>query len=148
MKKALFQMVLILLSLQSPAFSAKDVRIKDVAAVSGLEDIQIFGYGLVVGLAGTGDRSSTVFTMHTMRNMLKNMGIELPEQQMSLRNVAAVMVTGTLTPFKKQGSRMDVVVSSIGDAQSLSGGTLILTPLQGPDGVAYGSAQGPLSTGG
>jgi len=146
--KQILTVILALTLLAAPALSAQNVRVKDVAAVSGLEDVQIFGYGLVVGLAGTGDRNTTVFTTHTMRNMLKNMGIELPEKQMMLRNVAAVMVTGTLNPFKKQGSRLDVVVSSIGDARSLEGGTLILTPLQGPDGVSYASAQGPIATGG
>ncbi len=134
--------------LSTPVKAAQSVRVKDVTTINGLEDIQIFGYGLVVGLAGTGDRNNTIFTTHTIRNMLKNMGIELPDKQMTLRNVAAVMVTGTLNPFKKNGTRMDVVASSIGDARSLEGGTLILTPLQGPDGKIYASAQGPLATGG
>lgn len=148
MKQYCMALFLALTLLAAPALSAQNVRVKDVASVSGLEDIQVFGYGLVVGLAGSGDRNNTVFTTITIRNMLKNMGIELPEKQMSLRNVAAVMVTGTLTPFKKNGTRMDVVVSSIGDARSIQGGTLILTPLQGPDGKNYASAQGPVSTGG
>jgi flagellar P-ring protein precursor FlgI len=130
------------------SWAQSDVRIKDVAALAGLEDVQLFGYGLVVGLAGTGDRTQTVFTAQTVANMLKNMGIEMPEQQMRVANVAAVMVTGHLTPYKRRGTRFDVTVSSIGDARSLEGGTLILTPLQGPDGKRYGSAQGPLATGG
>lgn len=123
-------------------------RVKDVASVTGLHEVQMFGYGLVVGLAGTGDRNQTVFTTQTISNMLKNMGIELPERYMRIRNVAAVIVTGTLTPFKKVGTRLDVTVSSLGDARSLEGGTLILTPLQGPDGQVYASAQGPIATGG
>lgn len=126
----------------------QNVRIKDVATVSGLEDVQLFGYGLVVGLDGTGDRTQTVFTEQTVANMLKNMGIELPQKNMHVRNVAAVMVTGTLTPFKRKGTRFDVTVSSMGDATSLESGTLILTPLQAPDGSIYASAQGPLATGG
>jgi flagellar P-ring protein precursor FlgI len=126
----------------------QNVRIKDVASVTGLEDIQVFGYGLVVGLARTGDRSQTVFTTQTIRNMLKNMGIEIPDQYIRIRNVAAVMVTGTISPFKRKGTRFDVIVSSIGDASSLEGGTLILTPIQGPDGKIYASAQGPIATGG
>lgn len=131
------------------AVSAQDgIRIKDVAAISGLEDLQIFGYGLVVGLDGTGDRYQTLFTNQTIRNMLKNLGIELPNQQMWVRNVAAVMVTGTLKPFKRKGTRFDVTVSSIGDATSLEGGTLLLTPLQGTDGHEFASAQGSLATGG
>ena len=128
--------------------SAQDVRIKDVTTISGVEDLQLFGYGLVVGLAQTGDRQNTVFTNQTVKNMLKNMGVELPEKQMILRNVAAVMVTATLNPFKKKGTHFDVSVSSIGDARSLEGGTLIMTPLKGPDGKMYATAQGALATGG
>jgi len=127
---------------------AQGIRIKDVASVSGLEDVQLFGYGLVVGLAGTGDRNQTVFTEQTIVNMLKNMGVELPERHIRVRNVAAVMVTGQLAPFKRKGTKFDVTVSSMGDATSLEGGTLILTPIQGPDGQVYASAQGPLATGG
>ena len=125
-----------------------DVRIKDVASISGLEDVQVFGYGLVMGLAGTGDRFQTVFTTHTIKNMLKNMGIELPDKYIRVRNVASVIVTGTLPPFKRKGTRFDVIVSSLGDARSLEGGTLLMTPIQGPDGEIYASAQGPLATGG
>jgi len=128
--------------------SAQGIRIKDVASVSGLEDVQLFGYGLVVGLAGTGDRNQTVFTEQTIVNMLKNMGVELPERHIRVRNVAAVMVTGQLAPFKRKGTKFDITVSSMGDATSLEGGTLILTPIQGPDGQVYASAQGPLATGG
>ncbi|GBU21818.1 flagellar P-ring protein FlgI [Fibrobacteres bacterium R8-0-B4] len=127
---------------------AQGIRIKDVASVSGLEDVQLFGYGLVVGLAGTGDRNQTVFTEQTIVNMLKNMGVELPERHIRVRNVAAVMVTGQLAPFKRKGTKFDITVSSMGDATSLEGGTLILTPIQGPDGQVYASAQGPLATGG
>jgi flagellar P-ring protein precursor FlgI len=130
------------------AIAQQGVRIKDVANISGLEDIQLLGYGLVVGLDGTGDKSQTVFTTQTVINMLKNMGISLPEQHLRLRNVAAVMATSTLAPFKRKGTKFDITVSSLGDATSLEGGTLILTPLQGPDGNVYASAQGPLATGG
>ncbi|MDG5815406.1 flagellar basal body P-ring protein FlgI [Chitinispirillales bacterium ANBcel5] len=130
------------------SYAQQEVRIKDVASVTGLQDVQLFGYGLVVGLGGTGDRNQTVFTEQTITNMLKNMGIELPERHIRVRNVAAVMVTGHLTPFRRQGTRIDVTVSSIGDASSLEGGTLIMTPLQGPDGQIYASAQGALATGG
>jgi flagellar P-ring protein FlgI len=129
-------------------FADPGVRIKDVAGINGLEDIQLYGYGLVVGLDGSGDRSETVFTTQTIFNMLKNMGIELPEKQIRVRNVAAVMVTGNLKPFKRKGTRLDVTVSSMGDATSLEGGTLLLTSLQGADGISYSSAQGPLATGG
>ncbi len=136
----------ILLSAEGKA--QNDVRIKDVASITGLEDVQVFGYGLVVGLAGTGDRFQTVFTTHTIKNMLKNMGIELPDKYIRVRNVASVIVTGTLRPFKRKGTRFDIIVSSLGDARSLEGGTLLMTPVQGPDGEVYASAQGPLATGG
>ena len=144
--KCIAAAVCLIVALQ--AVGQDEVRVKDVATIAGLEDVQLFGYGLVVGLAGTGDRSQTIFTNQTVTNMLKNMGIELPERQMRLRNVAAVIATGKLAPFKRMGTRFDVTVSSLGDAKSLEGGTLILTPLQGPDGTIYASAQGPLATGG
>jgi flagellar P-ring protein precursor FlgI len=141
-------MLLFIASIGYNCFANTGVRIKDVACISGLEDLQIYGYGLVVGLDGTGDRSQTIFTAQTVVNMLKNMGIELPDRQVRVQNVAAVMVTGTLKPFKRKGTRFDIVVSSMGDATSLEGGTLLLTSLQGSDGGLYASAQGPLSTGG
>ncbi|MCL2689397.1 MAG: flagellar basal body P-ring protein FlgI, partial [Chitinispirillia bacterium] len=147
MKKSV-KMITAALLMMAAAISAQQIRVKDVASVSGLEDVQLLGYGLVVGLAGTGDRNQTIFTEQTIVNMLKNMGIELPERHIRVRNVAAVMVTGNLTPFRRKGTRMDVTVSSMGDATSLEGGTLILTPIQGPDGKIYASAQGPLATGG
>ena len=139
-------MIIVIYCVQNYADSG--VRIKDVANISGLEDVQIYGYGLVVGLDGTGDRSQTIFTTQTVINMLKNMGIELPEKQLRVQNVAAVMVTGILKPFKRRGTRFDVVVSSMGDATSLEGGTLLLASLQGADGTIYASSQGPLATGG
>ena len=143
-----FVLVLIVCALSADVTAQQTVRIKDVASVTGLEDVQLFGYGLVVGLSNTGDRSQTIFTEQTVTNMLKNMGIELPEKRIRLRNVAAVMVTGILKPFKRKGTRFDITVSSMGDATSLEGGTLILTPMQGPDGSVYASAQGALATGG
>ncbi len=124
------------------------VRVKDVAKIQGLHDTQLIGYGLVVGLDGTGDGSRTMFTVQSVLNMLKNLGIEIPNQRIRVKNVAAVMVTSTLKPFVKQGSMVDVVVSSLGDAKSLEGGTLLLSPLQNPDGEIMALAQGPVSTGG
>jgi flagellar P-ring protein FlgI len=126
----------------------QNVRVKDVATITGLEEIQLFGYGLVVGLDGSGDKTPTVFTAQTIVNMLKNLGIELPEREIRTQNVAAVMATGTLKPFKRRGTLVDISVSSLGDATSLEGGTLIMTPLQGPDATVYASAQGAVSTGG
>lgn len=146
--KVLAATACLLLTLTMAACGQQNVRIKDVATISGLEDVQLFGYGLVVGLANTGDRYQTIFTEQTIHNMLKNMGIELPDRTMRVRNVAAVMVTGNLKPFKRKGTRLDVTVSSLGDATSLEGGTLILTPLQGSNGIVYSSAQGPIATGG
>ncbi len=146
-KRAVFGLLLVSI-LASLGWAQQRVRIKDVASISGVEELQLFGYGLVVGLAGTGDKTQSVFTQQTVANMLKNMGIEMPDQHIRVRNVASVMVTGTLQPYKKKGTRFDVSVSSMGDATSLEGGTLILTTIQGPDGQIYGSAQGPLSTGG
>ena len=149
MKNIIIIAVLAVLAIHiTSSFAASNVRIKDVAKINGVQELQVFGYGLVVGLAGTGDRTNTVFTTQTMRNMLRNMGIELPDRQITMRNVAAVMVTGTIDPFKKPGTRIDITVSSIGDARSLEGGTLIMTPLQGPDGEMYATAQGAISTGG
>jgi flagellar P-ring protein precursor FlgI len=139
---------LIVIAAAMTLFAQQNVRIKDVAHVSGVEDLQVYGYGLVVGLDQSGDRYQTIFTEQSVLNMLRNMGISLPEKHLRLRNVAAVMVTGILAPFKRKGTKLDITVSSMGDATSLEGGTLILTALQGPDGATYASAQGPLATGG
>ena len=148
MKREIMTGLLLAALASTAAVGQQGVRIKDVAHISGLEDVQLYGYGLVVGLDGTGDRYQTIFTEQTVTNMLRNIGISLPEKHLRLRNVAAVMVTGTLAPFKRKGTKFDITVSSIGDATSLEGGTLILTALQGPDGTAYASGQGPLATGG
>jgi len=148
MKKIIAALCVSVMLTSLGAQAQQGVRIKDVANVSGLEDIQLLGYGLVVGLDGTGDRYQTVFTEKTVINMLKNIGISIPEQHLRLRNVASVMVTGTLAPFKQKGTKFDATVSSMGDATSLEGGMLILTALKGPDGIVYSSVQGPLATGG
>ncbi|SMC19385.1 flagellar P-ring protein precursor FlgI [Desulfacinum hydrothermale DSM 13146] len=128
--------------------SAGAVRIKDIARFMGVRTNPLFGYGLVVGLNGTGDNSKTQFTTNTLANMLDHMGIHVDPDALKVKNVAAVMVTAQLPPFARIGNRIDVQVSSIGDAKSLEGGTLLMTPLQGPDGQIYAVAQGPLSTGG
>ena len=128
--------------------TAQAVRIKDLATLQGVRNNQLVGYGLVVGLNGTGDSSSTDFTVQTLVNMMKNMGITVDPSKVKVNNVAAVMVTTELPPFAKTGSAIDVLVSSIGDAKSLVGGTLLMTPLHGPDGKIYAVAQGPLVIGG
>jgi flagellar P-ring protein precursor FlgI len=124
------------------------VRIKDIAAVEGVRENALIGYGLVIGLNGTGDKTGTTFTVQTLSSMLKKMGIAVEPSAVKVKNVAAVMVTAKLPPFTKTGSRIDVVVSSLGDATSLQGGTLLLTPLKGADQQVYAVAQGPISIGG
>ncbi len=123
-------------------------RIKDIAYLSGSEVEQILGYGLVVGLAGTGDSHRSAFTVQSVTSMLKRFGITVPQTKLKTKNVAAVMVTATLNSFLKSASKFDVNVSSLGDSKSLAGGTLLMTPLSGMNGEVYGFAQGPMSVGG
>jgi len=127
-------------------------RIKDLASIEGVRENQLMGYGLVIGLTGTGDDiTKSVFTKQSIINMTKRMGLSPTSdvyKQMRTKNIAAVMVTAQLPPFARPGSAIDIQVSSIGDATSLSGGTLLMTPLKGPDGNTYAVAQGPLAVGG
>jgi flagellar P-ring protein FlgI len=123
-------------------------RIKDIATIKGIRPNQLFGYGLIVGLNGSGDKGGTGFTIQGLANMLEGMGVHVSARDIKVNNVAAVMVSGALPPFARIGKRIDVTVSSIGDAKSLQGGTLLLTPLKGVDGHVYALAQGPLSVGG
>ena len=145
---------LIVLTSVAVAFSlllpstAGAVRIKDLANVKGVRSNQLAGYGLVVGLAGTGDGKGTRFTVQSLASMLSRMGIRVSPDEIRVKNVAAVMVTAELPPFARIGDRIDVQVSSLGDAKSLQGGVLLLTPLKGLDDKAYAMAQGPLITGG
>ena len=122
-------------------------RIKDVAQLEGVRANQLVGYGLVIGLNGTGDSASTQFTVQSLVNTLERMGITVNRSQVKVDNVAAVMVTADLPAFSKAGGRLDVLVSSIGNADSLAGGTLLMTPLMGADGQIYAVAQGPLVVG-
>lgn len=124
--------------------TARAERIKDIASIAGVRNNQLVGYGIVVGLDGSGDQTTqTPFTVQSMINMLSAMGVNLPPgQSLQLKNVAAVMVTASLPPFARAGQPIDITVSSIGNAKSLKGGTLILTPLKGADGQIYAMAQG------
>lgn len=123
-------------------------RIKDVAQVEGVRSNQLLGYGLVMGLDGTGDRQNTEFTVQTLTNLLQEYQIRVDPRDVRVKNVAAVVVTAEAPPYVQPGTRLDAVVSSLGDARSLSGGTLLLTPLRGADGRVYAVAQGPVSLGG
>ncbi|MGE5255959.1 MAG: flagellar basal body P-ring protein FlgI [Hyphomicrobiales bacterium] len=123
-------------------------RIKDIAVFRGVRPNQLVGYGLVVGLAGTGDTDDATFTLQSMSSMLEQMGVTVNAADIKVKNVAAVMVTAELPPFARSGSRLDALVNSIGDAKALQGGTLLMTPLKGADGQVYAVAQGPVATGG
>ncbi|HEY6490673.1 MAG TPA: flagellar basal body P-ring protein FlgI [Terracidiphilus sp.] len=140
-----------------PVFAAtvgQPARVKDVATVEGIRDNQLVGYGLVVGLRGTGDSSQTVFPAQTLLSALERMGVTVPTtgsnsaSNMQVKNMAAVFVVATLPPFSRPGYRLDITASSAGDARSLEGGILLMTPLYGPDGLIYAQAQGALVLGG
>jgi flagellar P-ring protein FlgI len=123
-------------------------RLKELVTLEGVRDNQLIGYGLVVGLAGTGDRRQTVFSAQSLTNMLERMGVSVPPTAIQVRNTASVMITATLPPFAQTGTRIDVTAAAIGDAPNLQGGLLLLTGLRGADGRVYAVAQGPVVTGG
>ena len=131
-----------------PAVRASESRLKDIVTLQGISPAPLMGYGLVVGLNKTGDRRQTIFSAQSLTNMLARFGLVVPADQIKVENVAAVLVTGELSPYQRVGARLDVIASSIGDARSLQGGTLLPTPLRGPDGEVVALAQGPLSLGG
>ena len=128
--------------------SSYAARLKDLASIEGYRANQLFGYGLVVGLNGTGDKQNTEFTVQTLTNLLQDYSIRVNPGDVRVKNVAAVIVTAEVPAFVQPGARLDATTSSIGDASSLSGGVLLLTPLKGPDGKVYAVAQGPVSLGG
>ncbi len=141
----IFVTLSIVIAMSAPLEAA---RVKDIANVGGVRDNQLMGYGLVIGLNGTGDKKGTEFTIRSVTSMLTRMGITIDPSAVSVKNVAAVMVTAKLPPFAKKGGRIDVIVSSIGDSSSLQGGTLLFTPLKGANQMVYAIAQGPVSLGG
>src|SRR5690349_14165680 len=125
-------------------------RLKELVSIEGVRDNQLIGYGVVVGLAGTGDKQQTVFSLQSLLNLLQRMGVTVPGPQTSIqvKNTAAVMVTATLPAFAQPGMKIDVTASAIGDSSNLQGGMLLMTSLRGMDGQVYGIAQGPVVTGG
>jgi len=138
----------LLLGLLCNAGLAHAVRLKDLASVKGVRNNQLVGYGIVVGLNGTGDGNKAAFTGQGLANMLNNLGVKVDPEAAKVKNIASVMVTATLPPFFKAGQSLDVTISSVGDATSLQGGTLLATPLKGLDNNIYAVAQGPISIGG
>lgn len=144
LKNSLLIAVLIIIG----TYQLNSARIKDISVIEGFTGTQVIGYGLVTGLNNTGDNQMTTFTVQSVSNMLKRFGLTVPQSNPRIRNVAAVMVTATIPSFSKKGSKIDIQVSSIGDATSLQGGVLIITPLSFNDGTIIGMAQGAVSVGG
>ncbi len=144
----LFILLLLLGTLTPWPRAWAQVRLKDIAKVQGADEVQMIGYGLIVGLDGTGDGRGVA--LQSVANLMRNLGIQVNPAQIRTKNVAAVMVTARLSPFVRRGSKIDVTVSSVGDAASLQGGTLLMTPLRAqlPDGPVYAMAQGSISIGG
>src|SRR5579862_4287823 len=131
------------LSSEAPA-----TRLKDLVSIEGVRDNQLVGYGMVVGLNGTGDKTQTVFSAQSLANLLARMGVQVNPTAILVKNTAAVLLTADLPPFAQLGIRIDISVAAIGDSTNLRGGVLILTPLKGPDGQVYAAGQGSVVTGG
>src|ERR1700732_2505501 len=123
-------------------------RLKDLVSIEGVRDNQLVGYGMVVGLNGTGDKTQTVFSAQSLTNLLARMGVQVNPTAILVKNTAAVLVTADLPPFAQPGIRIDISVAAIGDSTNLRGGVLILTPMKGPDGQVYAAGQGSVVTGG
>lgn len=136
------------LPVAAPAATETTVHVKDIAHVQGVTGNQLVGYGIVVGLAGTGDTTSAVFTSQTIQNVLQSFGLSVSTNDVRTRDVAAVIVTATLPPFAHSGDSADVTVSAMGDSTTLQGGTLVMTELKGANNLVYATAQGPISVGG
>lgn len=147
-KKMLYITIIFLLFTSAAAAQNTEVEIGNITRLKGIRENQLMGYGIVVGLNDSGDSNRSQATVQSVANMLKNFGVNVDAAQVSSGNIAAVMVTASLPPFVHNGDQIDVSVSSIGDADSLQGGTLLLTPLKAPNGKIYASAQGAISIGG
>ena len=143
--KKIFLLIIFILLIVPEAFCA---RLKDIATIEGVRGNDLFGYGIVIGLNGTGDGGSVDFTGKSVSNLLEKMGLKVDPKDIKVKNVAAVVVTAKLPPFARAGSKIDVTLSSIGDAKSIQGGTLLFTPLKASDGNVYAVAQGPITVGG
>lgn len=143
-----FILIFIFILMSFQAFSAVNVRLKDIAKLRGIRENQLIGYGLVVGLNGRGDSSRSKLTKQTIRNLLKNLGINVQQNSLISANSAVVIVTAVLSPFSKEGDRIDINVSSLADARSLAGGILIQTQLKAADNTVYAVAQGQVLVGG
>ncbi len=141
-------LVLIILVTLSTSLHAGKVRVKDICSFQNKQDVDLVGYGLVIGLDGTGDGTGTQFTVQSLVNMMERMGLTVEANKVKVKNVAAAIITARISSQQTKGAYFDVTVSSVGDASSLQGGTLLLTPLSGPDGIVYAVAQGPVSIGG
>ncbi|MGH9658973.1 MAG: flagellar basal body P-ring protein FlgI, partial [Bryobacteraceae bacterium] len=141
-------MIALALALTLLAVDPPKTRVKELVSVEGVRDNQLIGYGIVVGLAGTGDRRQTVFSQQSLTNLLERMGVSVSPTAIRVNNTAAVMLTATLAPFAQAGTRADVTVASVGDASNLQGGLLLMTPLRGADGQVYAVGQGAVVTGG
>jgi flagellar P-ring protein FlgI len=144
--RLLYHLPFLLACLVVPSTAAS--RIKDLVSLEGVRDNQLVGYGIVVGLSGTGDRQQTVFSIQSLTNVLQRMGVTVPPAAIIVHNTAAVLVTATLPPFAQPGAKIDVDVAAIGDATNLQGGLLVLTPLRGANGQVFAIAQGSVVTGG
>lgn len=140
-------LAILLLCVSLPAWST-GTRLKDLVSIEGVRDNQLVGYGLVVGLNGTGDKRGTIFSSQSLTNLLARMGVQIDPTAILVKNMAAVLVTANLPPFAQPGARIDITVAAIGDASNLQGGVLILTPLKAADGQVYAAAQGSVVTGG
>lgn len=141
-------LIAVLVAAGLPGASTGGTRIKELVMLEGVRDNQLIGYGIVVGLAGTGDKRQTVFSAQSLTNLLERMGVSVTPSAILVRNTAAVMLTANLPPFAQPGIRIDVTAAAIGDAANLQGGLLLLAPLRGPDGQVYAVAQGSVVTGG